>query len=170
MRKRQYGHRQFLKWLRSERNRFLNPPIVTRSGYNRTEFLFKGIHTTVRGSYMQQSRTYSGISVWATCGKNMCDFLFDLDLKENRAAEGYTCSLCLPEFTAYYPTRTELWHLHSFEPFLEWCNGTLSQSNWLATYGNEGHWAVAQLLREQTDATLSNGVFIPLNIQKKEGA
>jgi hypothetical protein len=121
MRKRHYGHREFLKWLRSERKRFLNPPTITRSSYRRTDFLFEGVHTAIRGFYIQQrnSKCNSAITVLIKWENECVDFIFDLDLHEERTTNGYSCSLCLPEHQRIYPDRRALWIDHSFESFLE---------------------------------------------------
>jgi len=167
MRKRQYGHREFLKWLRAERKSFLNPPVITKSGYNKTEFLLKGVNRAVRGFYVQKSRDYSEITVWVKWDNECVDLIFDFDLKEKRTVDGYCCSLCLPESIVNYPERKELFVKHSFETFLEWCNGTLSHSNWLEIFYEKDHSSGVRLVKEKVITEDERFYFAPLHFIKK---
>ena len=105
--------------------------------------------------------------MWVKWEDIAIDIIFDLDLKEKRDSNGYSCSLCFPESCVSYPDRYDLFVKHSFEPFLEWCNGTLSTSNWLAAFNYKDHWSEAKLSKTNSDPKLTEYTFVPLHLSKE---
>jgi hypothetical protein len=56
------------------------------------------------------------------------------------------CSLCDDAERDLYICREALWQLHLFEPFLDWVNNKLTQSEWIEVYGQEGKSTYAKLI------------------------
>lgn len=132
--------RHFIEWLELNRQKFICPPRITRRTDRFIEFEFVGLTPMLSGVLVRDG----GLSV-AVMYEGVCwDLIVDIGLAESRTEHGYTNLFYLPEAQQYCPDRQSLWVGEVFQPFLEWCNTTLAQANWLALYeinNRGGTWA-----------------------------
>ncbi len=154
---RPFVQRNFIEWLEMNRQHFISAPRITRRTVRVIEFEFVGLTSMLSGVQVRDG----GLSV-AVMYDGVCwDLIVDIGLAESRSKHGYTNLFYLPEMRKYYPDRQALWVGEVFQPFLEWCNATLAQANWLALYGTDGGSTWAKLRNESDPAAMCFPVQTP---------
>lgn len=132
------------------RQHFINTPRITRRTDRVIEFGFIGLTSMLSGVLVRDG----GLSIVVRHEGECWDLIVDIGLAESRSEHGYTNLVYLPEVRKYYPDRPALWIGEVFQPFLEWCNATLSQANWLALYRTDGGSTWAKLRNEADPAAM----------------
>lgn len=141
---RPFVQRIFIEWLEMNRKHFVYPPRIKRRTEHFIEFEFIGLTSMLSGVLVRDG----GLSISVMHEGECWDFIIDIGLAESRSEHGYTNLFYLPEMRKYYPDRPALWVGEVFQPFLEWCNATLAQANWLALYRTDGGSTWAKLSDE----------------------
>jgi hypothetical protein len=148
--------RAFLSWFAENGRRFACPIRIKDRTRNYIELEFIGANGMVSASL-----TYWEINVSFDWQGECWDLFICFEAMPELTAEGYVCSLCVPELCwpepiASYLTRDHLWRNHLFEPFLDWVNTTLAISPWIEIYGKKDHSTSAQLLKTKPDLQSGN--------------
>jgi hypothetical protein len=136
-------HRAFRDWLKTNHSRFaIAIQLIDKPG-GWLDFSFVGIHPSLSGSLTER-----GLCVLATYQGTCWDMLFDFDAYPKRAAGGYLCSECLPEYKKLFVDRAALWADHLFERLLRWVNEELVPARWLVLEGEPESYSYARLTGE----------------------
>ena len=122
-------YRAFLEWLHKSRHHFLVPVEIRHRTDQIIKLAFTGYHPCL-------AACLSGwcIDIPATWQGQCWDLLGSFEAAPRPVTSGYHCTLCSPEDRLLFDSRESLWTAEVFEPFLEWVNGKLAQSSWIALY------------------------------------
>jgi hypothetical protein len=123
--------RLFMRWLKNERVRFINPIRVNKITKDTIEFNFHGITPAINGHFRCGQKLNTSIDIWVEWKKYHCDLLLNVKLAVNHSQNGWYCSPCLPERIEYYPTREDMLIKHTFETFLNLSNSVLTHFKWI---------------------------------------
>jgi hypothetical protein len=148
--------REFLAWYRQNERRFAIPLHFLTSSRRQLDFNFAGITSVVSANLLEGE-----IIVFAEFEGQLFDILVDIEACPLHTPKGYVCTLCDSTSSNLYRTRTEFWHQHLFELFLDWVNGKLAPSHWIQLGKIKGGGATwAELVKNKGESTFAQ--YIPL--------
>jgi len=114
------------------------------------EMSFEGVSTAVGAIVKyEEIEPFVELEVFVDWEGSNWDLILNLDCEPVRQADGYVCDLCAPKDQKVFPSCEALWRDHLFEPFLEWINDKLAQSDVIGLY-RSGGMTRAALLRSST--------------------
>ncbi|HYR05604.1 MAG TPA: hypothetical protein VEP71_02880 [Gallionella sp.] len=151
-------HRAFLEWLRKNRHRFLVPVEIRHRTDKALEIAFAGYHP-----YLAAYLSGWCIDIPVTWEGQCWDLLASFEAAPRPVTGGYHCILCSPDDRLLFSDWESLWAAEVFEPFLEWVNGTLAQSSWIALY-DFGGMTVAKLCKTQPETCAGLIAMLPCRL------
>ena len=133
--------REFLSWFSESRHLFSTPLSISKHNKKLIELKFTDAESLIRVTL-----TSWEINVSFHWKDTFWDFLICFEAIPELKRGYYVCSLCDDAERDFYICREALWQLHLFEPFLDWVNNKLTQTQWIEIYGQEGKSTAAKLI------------------------
>jgi hypothetical protein len=159
--------RALVDWLSDAEPRLALALRVDKQDSESIEVSFVGINTAV-GAIIKYGETdaFVELEVFVDWEGSNWDLILNLDCEPVCRADGYVCSMCLPEDQKMFPGREALWRDHLFEPFLEWINEKLAQADVIGLYGSpeKGMTRAALLQSSAIPKDDPPGVCVPLRL------
>ncbi|MBF0266658.1 MAG: hypothetical protein HQL46_15455 [Gammaproteobacteria bacterium] len=160
---RNFVHKLYDNWMKKNIHRFHQKPFISAKRKWGYHFKFNGITSSIKGHINKY-----GLSIAVEYENEVYDLIFDIDIIPTRSIDGYYCKLCDDAFIngdredkpSIYPSKANLWEEHTLEPFLDWSNTFLIQSNCLCLSGNLHKGWTSAIIKNKEKAHNGNYDFI----------